>query len=633
MRGRSQVLYKYLPGSVFQINDRWYMVTGLKLREYSEKTDHLLQVVYDFVDQWTSNKELEKNLYPNTDRSYYFGEIDEVEFELFPLVFYCTKCANVHPYKTLKQINKQNPKLLCEFCRKGNIKQHRYALVHANGDIQPLLVKSNQGSTWREKYDGIKMIDTRSYKTATWYNYKRKKHLGNLGVKRTTLPLTKTMKEKGQYTLSGTILTEGDIYYPALRSFVNLENETLMKRKEKKDFPFIQIGALIGVEKVNRNNFKANFENKQNDTLKQLWLLAKTEEEKEFVRQFAKSQNVDLENDLNEVADEVNHLFNLDVPVERIVEDRFLHEFIFTWFENDGKTLNDKIEESVENREYVQEALYRETLLYLGKYGIEDAMILEKFPLLTLAIGFTRRSFDRNKAVLNPFRQKINERERIIIPVLKSENEAIVFKFDPVRVLAWLIINGFFPDEGVSPQSKKQAHALIYKYLDFNKYNHDEFARMNISYSETDKKVLCSVMVFRLIHSYLHSLLQASKSILGLDIDNLSEYIFPSSLAGAIYVSKLEGGGMGALITAFENDLKRWINGVYEKINTCLYDPVCHQHSGACHACMYLKFSCAHFNHGLSRYLLIGGTDKDSDYEIKGFFSPEVDDLIEKWGV
>ncbi|WP_440417049.1 hypothetical protein [Paenibacillus sp. SAFN-117] len=634
-RGRSQVLFKYLPGSVFQEKGTWFMVTELKIKELNGKTDHLLQSVYSYIEQWSSNSELDKNLYPTIDKMYYFGEIEEVQYEMFPLVFYCLKCSNVHPYRDLQQINRQNPRLRCEFCKEGQLKQYSYALVHPNGDIQPINVKSNSGSTWKERYDGVKMIDTRSFKTATWYNYKKKYHLGDLGTKSTTLPLTKTMKEKRHYTLGGTILSEGDIYYPALRSFVNLEHETLLKRKENENFPYIQIGGLFGLESVNQKNYSANFEKKENDTLKQMWLSAKTDDQKAFVRMFAEKQNIDIDKLCNEISSEVNQIFDNEVPTEVILDDRSLHEFVFSWYENSGQSLELKLREATDNCDFVQETLFKDTQDAFKSFGIQTAMLVEKFPVLMMAIGYTRKSFDRSKAVLNPFRQRINDRERIIIPILKNENEAIIFKLDPSRVLAWLIINDFFPSISVVPNSKEKAHAIIYKHLCFTKYNIDELSRLRPNDAENDKKILGTIMTFKLIHSYIHSLLQAGKTVLGLDIDSLTEYIFPSSLAGAIYVSKLEGGGMGALTSAFDNDLKRWINGLYEKVNTCLYDPVCHQHSGVCHACMYLKFSCSHFNHGLSRNLIIGGIDKEfnEDIEIKGYLSPQVDQLLKEWGI
>lgn len=224
------------------------------------------------------------------------------------------------------------------------------------------------------------------------------------------------------------------------------------------------------------------------------------------------------------------------------------------------------------------------------------------------------------------------DKDKIVIPILRNENEAIVFKLDPLRVLAWLCINKFIDMPENKITSKEEAHAYLYKRLIFAQVPEDEIVRLKpIDYLE-DKNVLSSIMVFRLIHTYMHVLLQSGKSLLGLDVDSMSEYIFPSSLAGAIYVSKLQGGGMGALIAAFDNDLARWLRNTYDRANTCLYDPVCSHHTGACHACVFLKFSCRHFNHCLSRNVLTGGVIQDySDYPMEGYFSLAVDKVILNW--
>src|SRR5699024_2958798 len=120
----------------------------------------------------------------------------------------------------------------------------------------------------------------------------------------------------------------------------------------------------------------------------------------------------------------------------------------------------------------------------------------------------------------------------------------------------------------------------------------------------------------------------AGKSVIGLDVDSLAEYIFPSGLAFTTYVSKLQGGGMGNLIAAFENDLERWINTTYEHTQLCLYDPICKDHHAACHACSYLKFSWQHFNRGVSRILLIGG--KLGKNNFVGFFNHEIEIELER---
>ncbi|NTU33230.1 hypothetical protein HPY27_24045 [Brevibacillus sp. HB1.1] len=617
-------------------NGMWFIVKDLRLRELNEASEHLLKNAQKFIEDWSINQELNYNVYPNRDDMWFIGEIEEVNCEVFPLVLYCNNstCRNTHVYSDTDKLIKQNPQMTCEFCKKGKLQQYPYALIHANGDLQPIKVKYNDEQTWKEKLDGIRMFDTRRFTTATWYNYKTGKSLGELGTKMTNLPLPSSMNNRR--FLGGTHLADGDVHYPAIRSFVNLENGMLNKRLENPNFHCIQMGALLGLKEIKVDKFKENFESSsENETIKKMLEKATNDAQREMVLQLAGLSLSDLNSTEEKIVVEVDTLFGSEVPNEQIIKDRSLHEFIFSWYENEGRTIDHKIKESEEKCNYTQQTEFLNAKSLLNSYGLEDVMLLERFPVVSMAIGFTRKSFDRKKSVLNPFKQKVKGKDKTVIPVLKNENEAIIFRLDPRRVLAWLQVNNFINNRKFIPKSKEKAQSYLYSQFIFSDVREEEISRLSPKDFLDDKRNLVSIMVFRLLHTYLHVLLQSGKTLIGLDVDSLSEYLFPSSLSGAIYVSKLQGGGMGALIAAFENDLSRWLKSSYDKSHTCLFDPVCREHQGACHACQYLKFSCRHFNHGLSRNILTGGIIKDyhETIEVLGYFSKEVDDVINQWRI
>lgn len=631
-RGRSQVLFRFLPGAVFMEKKKWYQVTDIELNKLNEKTGHLLEEVRKYVSDWKVNSGLNTNLYPEQDELYFFGEIDQVEFSLFPLVFHCNNrsCENVHYYFNLEDLSKKNPELKCQFCRNDVIKQYPYALVHLNGDLQSINVKANKGAkTWHEKYDGIRMRDTRRFTTATWYNYKKHISLGELGTKHTNLPLTGEMLQSNKRFLGGTHLSEGDIHYPALKSMVNLEQQVLIERKEHESFAHIQMAALLQVDSINTANYSQNFEvEKNNSTLQILLNSAKNEEERRIILNTIKSSDLGSQFSGKDIKEEVEKVFEQNFPIEMVDEDRLLHEFLFSWYENEGQTIEDKLEESKANGDLVQETAYLRAKNEIKNLGLETVALLEKFPVITMGIGYTRKSFDRNRSILNPFRKQINNKRYTVIPVLKNDNEAIIFKLDPLRILRWLEINQLISLDSRFPSDKREAHAILYKYLRLAEMDKENIVMLNPEDYTENQRVLASIMTYQLVHTMLHMLLHAGKSIIGLDVDSMSEYIFPSALAGTIYVSKLQGGGMGALIAAFENDLERWLRNTYEKSQTCLYDPICKGQHGACHACSYLKFSCQHFNRGLSRNLLTGGYV--GEIPVIGYFSKELDEVMEK---
>lgn len=627
-RGRSQVLFKYLPGAVFSHEKKWYKVTDLKLDKITKDTSHILQQVKKNVNDWSANKGLKINLYPPQDELYYFAEIEQVNYELFPLVFYCQYCKNVHEYYTLADLEKKNYKLSCQFCNKGNLKQYPYALIHLNGDIKSINVMKNKAQAWKDKYNGVRMQDTRRFTTATWYNYLTSSSLGSLGTKITSLPLTEEMEKNNKRFLSGTHLSDGDVHYPALLSLVNLTQETLDERQRNDDFVYIQLAALLGLESVDKKKYSDNFKTKsQSNMLKNLVQGVQNEAEAELIKKLLERQNLSQEVDKKSFKEQIIELFGEDLNKEIIIEDRLLHEFLFSWFENNGKDIEGKIIESKENYLSLQETAYLNAKKELHNLGFSNAMLLEKFPVLNISFGYTRKTFNRDEAVLNPYKQIIKNKSYTIVPVLKNDNEAIIFRLDPKRVLIWLYVNKLIKIEKL-PNSLEEAHVLLINKLDLVSLDISSFSNIDLAKIEDDEKLKATIYTFQLIHTLSHMLLVAGKAIIGLDVDSLSEYIFPSSLSFAIYVSKMQGGGMGALVAAFDNDFERWLKNTYDNLQTCLYDPICKGQNGSCHACAYLKYSCQHFNRGLSRNLLING--EVGGKQIIGYFSEKVDEVYNR---
>ncbi|KRW90690.1 hypothetical protein SD51_13320 [Alicyclobacillus tengchongensis] len=601
----------------------------MDLREFTQSREYLLNQVLQFKNNWPANNQLPVDVYPDRPDSFFFGEVTRVTYSLFPLVFYCNKCANTHSYRTLNEIIRVNPKLTCQFCKQGRLQQYPYALIHQNGDIQPLRVQLLKGNDWYSQHNGLKMNDTRRFTTATWYDYKRRVSLGSLGTRSTSLPRVPGSKAG----LSGTNLGDGDVHYPVIKSFVNLQNDVLEKRKQHDAFPEIQLAALFQLQSLDFEHFSRNFEQgSEKDVLSDIMKSAK-DSEREILLRLMREKGINLDAGKNGIQDEVNTLFGGNVPRERVLADRSLHEFVFTWFENDGISLQNKMHEARQELDGVREAQTASALTETTNLGLSSLMLVEKLPVLTLGLGFTRKTYNREEAVLNPFRQRIDGKERVVIPILKNENEAIIFKLNPQRILAWLHVNGITNPPVSTAITPQGAHAYLYDRFVFSSVPDDEISRIVLKDCGGSENYLISVMSFRLLHTIMHILLQAGKAVLGLDIDSISEYLFPSALSGAVYVSKLQGGGMGALVSAFESDLSRWLRNAYDKSQSCLYDPVCHEHGGACHACQYVKFSCRYFNHGLSRNLLTGGIipDFDKHHLFVGYYSSKVDEVISQW--
>ena len=105
---------------------------------------------------------------------------------------------------------------------------------------------------------------------------------------------------------------------------------------------------------------------------------------------------------------------------------------------------------------------------------------------------------------------------------------------------------------------------------------------------------------------------------------SISEYIIPRALSVSIYCNHRFGATIGALTALFEQSLADWLRSIWSQ-RQCIYDPVCRQGEGACHACSHLaETSCRYFNLNLNRAFLFGGVDPILQRPVVGYFDSRV---------
>jgi hypothetical protein len=131
-------------------------------------------------------------------------------------------------------------------------------------------------------------------------------------------------------------------------------------------------------------------------------------------------------------------------------------------------------------------------------------------------------------------------------------------------------------------------------------------------------------MVFGLLHTFSHLSMRQAALLCGLESTSLSEYVLPKALSFALYCNHRFGATIGALTALFEQSLSEWMNSIRET-RRCVYDPVCRDRSGNCHACTHLaETSCRFFNLNLSRAFLFGGHDSELGEIRIGYFDPSL---------
>jgi len=241
--------------------------------------------------------------------------------------------------------------------------------------------------------------------------------------------------------------------------------------------------------------------------------------------------------------------------------------------------------------------------------GIADTELVNDFPIITATYGYSRSEYGPNNAHLNPFPGTQSSGGKYPIFADKVQADAIRIKLDPEIVLKWIESCGW---PASLPTAADESLATV-----------GYFVRL-----AADADLLATIgddvpelrMVFGLLHTVSHLAVRQAALLCGLERTSLSEYVLPCSLEVFLYSNHREGRTIGALTALYEQALTQWLTAIIEA-RDCVYDPVCRDHGGACHACVHLaETSCRFFNLNLSRSLLFGGNDPVLGGIARGYF-------------
>lgn len=238
--------------------------------------------------------------------------------------------------------------------------------------------------------------------------------------------------------------------------------------------------------------------------------------------------------------------------------------------------------------------------------------LFSDFPIVIATYGFSRVSYSPTECRLNAFPADQNFRGRLPIYVDRIQADAVSIQIDPLSVLRWLQINGVTPvlPNGSDPSLTARAH----------------FVRLfsNANLRETIRNGDEMRLVFGLLHTLAHLSVRQAALLCGLEVTSISEYIIPRALSVSIYCNHRFGATIGALTALFEQSLAEWLRSIWSE-RQCIYDPVCRQGEGACHACCHLaETSCRYFNLNLNRAFLFGGSDLILQRPVIGYFDTRV---------
>ena len=245
--------------------------------------------------------------------------------------------------------------------------------------------------------------------------------------------------------------------------------------------------------------------------------------------------------------------------------------------------------------------------------GISNAQVCSAVPIIFSSYGYTRLEREGNNVKLHGFPQEMAKRN---IYATRLETEGVLFELDRKKVLDWLVLNELI-DENDAPTDMSENGIKMW-FLDRVQPN------LILPFSEIDgstERGNITKHVYTLLHSISHALISEASVICGLEKNSLSEYILPNIPAVFVYCSNSQGFNMGALYSAFQTQLDKWLKRTASSITKCIFDPVCISKEKACAGCLFInEVSCRHFNKDLDRSYLCGYFDSSSQKKLRGFW-------------
>ena len=218
-----------------------------------------------------------------------------------------------------------------------------------------------------------------------------------------------------------------------------------------------------------------------------------------------------------------------------------------------------------------------------------EVEVLERFPVLTAAFGYTRGSGDFSKSQLQWFKGPSGG---LRIHGQQADTEALLFRLDPVAVCNYLHDHGALEKAEDDPRAARLAIAGAATVPE---------AGQIVDPSSTGARLLT------LVHSYSHRVIRRITGFCGIDQDSLAEYLIPQHLAFIVYATSRGDFVLGGLQAVFEHDLDKVLHDIVGGEHRCALDPGCEKEGGACVACLHIgEPSCRYYNQYLDRAALFG---------------------------
>lgn len=580
-RGLSQVLYQFMPGKTFDNpeNDTIEKVDNVYGDDITDdvNAEYLIQTVAAKVDGWDGPS---RGFLPPEPEFWTIQEPQKVYTEVFPLVFRCRDCGHVMN-RSYDRETLESERVVCTNCQSGRLWQIHHVMVCGEcSSIEPIPVPGCNNGHGRQYI----LLDDNAER------YKNFRWICGVCDSQITQGLYRNC-ECGD-SMEPTVHRASKAYRIHTLTDVHLHHDYNLDSddEEVETVREVAIGASLGLFDHPETTISELVETETDQEANVGDILeddALTDEQKAQLRDKYGGLVEDSET-LSEVQEQVSEL----VDSERELSRNHLN-FLRTLEDIEMEWIGDFLTDVTRPLDWEAE---------LEATGLSDLWLTSEFPILNGVFGY-HRTFDEpdedHYPAIRAFPQKD---DGVPIYATQTETEAVLLSLDAEMVAEWLYSNNLINDDPAEMDAS-ETRAIIY----------NEMEKID-PYSDPAESDDITRHVHGLLHTISHELIKEAAQLSGIERTSLAEFLFPESLSVAIYSNHTESFSIGGLYTLVERNLENWLEAVRSESQYCVYDPVCANQDGTCHACTHIsEVSCQHFNRNLSRGHLYGNATEDRD--------------------
>ena len=539
-RGRSQVLFKYLPECVVDHADTQTIAIVTKWNTKSLENFNKTRIVAELGRRLSRYPK--KRTYPQSIASdeFIFLKPLSIEVELFPLTLLCKKCKKAYSFDNIgdfrRAFRRSNYSCTQKGCG-GKLEQMDLIHYHKCGKIQSLKVRKcpNHG------FENIVLVKNGSDQPGNW-----RWHCAICNMD-TGIPVEGYCQDC-QEKMDTAPFRKSQVFYPHSFTLINTAGFSESRYYSDIGSYKLLLAAYLGL--VDTDNLEKLMESSKEN--------AKAEEYKKISEKLRKKGIP--EELVNEMIAEVRKTFGEDdsftirtqalksieakVPLP---EDQLrtigmaIQEFRETIGLAGIKTISNILKEAQDRRDpnWSKIALFPKRL---ENIGVLNAYVVSDLPILSAVYGYSRVTAHPSECVLRSF-VDMGYPGKTPVYINATETEGIILEFDRGKILKWLKLNGVIQSIPILDDEPANRSWFL---------NNIDPSAIPI-FEEVSSSFPITKIVYKLLHSMSHVLLRTAAGLSGLDKDSLGEIILPNIPAILIYANNIHDYQIGGIHTLFES--------------------------------------------------------------------------------